>query len=50
MAGEEDDLDVAMEALWEQLAAPHPRDVLRCEHDAALKFDVNTALENLAPR
>ena len=28
MAGEKDDSEVAREALWEQLAAPQPRDVL----------------------
>jgi hypothetical protein len=33
----EDELDAAMEAAWEQSAMPHPRDILRREHDEILK-------------
>jgi hypothetical protein len=31
------DEDAALEAVWESLAAPHPQDILKREHDRQLK-------------
>jgi len=50
MTGKEDDLDEAFEALWEQLARPHPRDPLRREQDDIFKYGCrDTALETWGP-
>ena len=46
MTNKEDGCDEALKALWEQLAKPHLRDLLRREQDDAFKFDRdNVALE-----
>jgi hypothetical protein len=44
------DEDAAIEALWESLAAPHPRDILKQEHNRQLKgYPRNVALEKWDP-
>jgi hypothetical protein len=44
------DEDVALDALWESLAAPHPRDILKREHDRQLKgYPRDIALEKWGP-
>jgi hypothetical protein len=45
------DEDAAIEVLQDRLAAPHPRDVLRAEHDRQLKGYPrrNVALEKWGP-
>lgn len=44
------DEDAAIEAMWESLAAPHPRDVPRAEQDRELKgYARDVALEKWGP-
>lgn len=44
------DEDAALDSLWEGLAAPPPRDVLKAEHDRELKgYPRNVALEKWGP-
>jgi hypothetical protein len=48
--GSDFDEDAALDSLWESLAAPPPRDVLKAEQDREMKvYPRNVALEKWGP-
>jgi hypothetical protein len=50
MDEDDEELAAAMEAAWERTAIPHPRELLRREHDERLKGRPrDVALENWGP-
>jgi len=50
VAEKEFDEDAALEAMWEKLAAPHPRDILKREHERELNgYPRDIALEKRGP-
>jgi hypothetical protein len=47
---EQAEIDAAIEAAWETIAAPHPRDILKREHDRILRgHRRDVALEKWEP-